>query len=96
MTTAALERTRGERFGWIFAAVWLFYLLDTVSALISQPSMPWRVIGLIAVALFGITYLMVVGYLAIATTLFGFKLGSAWVMSEPIWFGAAQPRSCAP
>ena len=60
MVTAANDRTRGERYGWIFAAVWLFYLLDTVSALLSGPSMTWRVIGLVAVVLFGVTYLVVV------------------------------------
>ncbi|MCU7722528.1 sensor histidine kinase [Actinoplanes sp. KI2] len=60
MTTAANDRTRGEKYGWIFAAVWLFYLLDTVSALLTRASMPWRVIGLVAVVLFGATYLMVV------------------------------------
>jgi len=60
MTTAAYARTRGERYGWIFAAVWLFYLLDTVSALVTRASMPWRVVGLVAVVLFGATYLMVV------------------------------------
>src|SRR3954447_5914152 len=60
MTTAANTRTRGERYGWIFAAVWLFYLLDTVSALLARASMPWRVIGLVAVVLFGATYLLVV------------------------------------
>ena len=43
MTTAATEPTRGEKYGWIFAAVWLFYLLDTVSALLTRASMPWRV-----------------------------------------------------
>src|SRR3954467_5855175 len=60
MTTAATTRTRGERYGWIFAAVWLFYLLATVSALVAGASMPWRVIGLVAVVLFGATYLIVV------------------------------------
>jgi ABC-type transport system involved in multi-copper enzyme maturation permease subunit len=41
----------------------------------------------------GITYLIVIGYLAIATTLFGFKMASVWIMSEPIWFGAGAPTA---
>jgi two-component system sensor histidine kinase DesK len=60
MTTAANEPTRGQKYGWIFAAVWLFYLGGIVSALLKQESMTWRVIGLVAVVTFAGTYLFMV------------------------------------
>jgi ABC-type transport system involved in multi-copper enzyme maturation permease subunit len=37
------------------------------------------------------TYLMIIAYYAIASTLYGFKLASVWLMSEPIWFTANAP-----
>nr|WP_221377495.1 sensor histidine kinase [Actinoplanes polyasparticus] len=48
------------RFGWVFAAVWLFYLGGNVGALLNQPNMYWRVTGLISVAVFAAGYLFLV------------------------------------
>ncbi|MFI5892166.1 sensor histidine kinase [Actinoplanes sp. NPDC051513] len=56
----ANDLSRGQRFGWIFAAVWLFYLAETVNALLKQPSMTWRVVGLVAVVLFAVAYMTMV------------------------------------
>ncbi|MET3423380.1 two-component system sensor histidine kinase DesK [Actinoplanes tereljensis] len=50
----------GWRHGWVFAAIWLFYLLDTIGQLLKQPNLPWRVTGLVAVVLFAGTYLFMV------------------------------------
>ena len=50
----------GRRYGWLFAAVWLFYLGEPVSALTKQPSATWRVVGLVAVAAFAISYMLMV------------------------------------
>ncbi|WP_250003630.1 sensor histidine kinase [Actinoplanes sp. M2I2] len=49
-----------QRYGWIFAAVWLFYLGGNVSALLEQPNLYWRVAGLISVGLFAAGYLYLV------------------------------------
>ncbi|MET0424024.1 MAG: histidine kinase [Actinoplanes sp.] len=49
-----------RRTGWLFAAIWLFYLLENVRALIGQPNPWWRATGLAAVAGFALTYLFVV------------------------------------
>jgi two-component system, NarL family, sensor histidine kinase DesK len=51
---------KGYRFGWLFAAVWLFYLGDTVGELQRQQDMLWRTVGLIAVAAFAASYLFMV------------------------------------
>ena len=57
MTTA----TGGPpRYGWMFAAVWLFYLGGNVDALLRQPNLYWRVAGLISVAAFAVGYLFLV------------------------------------
>src|SRR3954451_11736673 len=50
----------GRRYGWLFAAVWLFYLSEPVGALTRQPNTTWRVVGLVAVAAFAVSYLSVV------------------------------------
>jgi two-component system sensor histidine kinase DesK len=50
----------GYRYGWLFAAVWLFYLSDNVGALLKQQNPYWRTVGLIAVAGFAVTYLFMV------------------------------------
>ena len=60
MTTAASDPTRGQKYGWIFAAIWLFYLAGPVSALFAQDNAMWRAIGLVAVTAFALTYLFVV------------------------------------
>ncbi|WP_245665989.1 sensor histidine kinase [Actinoplanes subtropicus] len=50
----------GRRYGWLFAAVWLFYLGEPVGALSKHPDPVWRVVGLVAVAAFGVSYLLMV------------------------------------
>ncbi|MFI5838532.1 sensor histidine kinase [Catenuloplanes sp. NPDC051500] len=45
------------RFGWVFAAMWLFYLGGTVDVLRAQPDPYWRVIGLTSVAAFAVCFL---------------------------------------
>ncbi|MGK5681536.1 sensor histidine kinase [Actinoplanes sp. URMC 104] len=47
-----------RRFGWLFAAVWLYYLANNVQALLAQPNLYWRVTGLAAVVLFAGVYLL--------------------------------------
>jgi two-component system sensor histidine kinase DesK len=59
-TAPAAPSGKGYRFGWLFAAVWLFYLGDTVSELLRQQDMLWRTVGLIAVAAFAASYLFMV------------------------------------
>ncbi|HEX9999564.1 MAG TPA: hypothetical protein VGB74_03855, partial [Actinoplanes sp.] len=49
-----------RRYGWLFAAVWLFYLGENVKALLDQPNLWWRDVGLAAVAGFAVTYLYLV------------------------------------
>src|SRR4051794_6567172 len=57
---AAKVPGRGARFGWLFAAVWLFYLVDNVKALRVQENLWWRDVGLVAVAGFAVAYLYMV------------------------------------
>ena len=54
---------RRSRFGWIFAAVWLFYLSENLSALLARPSGWQRDVGLVALAGFALLYLAFVGWL---------------------------------
>lgn len=49
-----------SRYGWVFAAVWLFYLSENVAALLRQPDMVWRTVGLAAVAGFAVGYVLLV------------------------------------
>jgi two-component system sensor histidine kinase DesK len=58
--TAVKTPNAGKRFGWVFAALWLFYLGDSVSALLKQPDLTWRTIGLVAVVAFAASYLFMV------------------------------------
>jgi two-component system sensor histidine kinase DesK len=51
---------KGSRYGWLFAAVWLFYLGDNVDALWHQQHQWARYLGLVAVAGFAVTYLFMV------------------------------------
>ena len=48
----ALERR--PRYGWIFAAIWLFYLTENVHALLRRPDGWQRYVGLAAVAGFAV------------------------------------------
>jgi two-component system sensor histidine kinase DesK len=60
-TAAVVESPgRGLRFGWLFAAAWLFYLAENTKALLDQPNMWWRGIGLVALVAFAATYLYLV------------------------------------
>ncbi|GID28059.1 sensor histidine kinase [Paractinoplanes brasiliensis] len=49
--------TAPPRYGWLFAAVWLFYLGGTVGALLDQPDLPRRATGLVSVVVFAAGYL---------------------------------------
>jgi two-component system sensor histidine kinase DesK len=57
---AAQTEGRGVRHGWIFAAVWLFYLYDNVQALLGQHNQWTRTAGLLAVGGFAVLYLYLV------------------------------------
>ncbi|BCJ49218.1 hypothetical protein Asp14428_06930 [Actinoplanes sp. NBRC 14428] len=48
---------RGVRFGWLFAALWLFYLSENLSALLDRPADWQRGVGLAALAGFAVLYL---------------------------------------
>jgi two-component system sensor histidine kinase DesK len=51
---------RGFRHGWIFAAIWLFYLNENLTALLRRPNDWQRDLGLVALAGFGGAYLLAV------------------------------------
>jgi two-component system sensor histidine kinase DesK len=51
------------RFGWIFAAVWLFYLNENLSTLLNRPGGWQRDLGLAALATFAAGYLFAVAML---------------------------------
>ncbi|HEY0531383.1 MAG TPA: histidine kinase [Actinoplanes sp.] len=51
---------RAFKYGWMFAAVWLFYLSDTVVTLWHDTNEWTRYLGLAAVAAFAVTYLVLV------------------------------------
>jgi two-component system, NarL family, sensor histidine kinase DesK len=51
---------RGNKYGWLFAAVWLFYLSENVTAFWHQPHQWARYLGLVAVAGFAVLYLFMV------------------------------------
>jgi two-component system sensor histidine kinase DesK len=55
---------RGRRFGWVFAAVWLFYLNENLSTLLAGPAGWRRDLGLAALAGFAALYLVLVGWLS--------------------------------
>ena len=49
------------RFGWIFAAVWLFFLYQPFGAAwTSRVALPWKIAGLAAIVLFAVGF---IGYL---------------------------------
>lgn len=56
------ERPRANRLAWLFAAVWLFYLGQNLSAL-SRADGWRRDVGLAALALFAVTYLAAVRFI---------------------------------
>jgi two-component system sensor histidine kinase DesK len=57
---AAEKPGRGDRFSWLFAAVWLFYLYDNVQGLLAQHNVWWRDVGFVALAAFAVLYLYLV------------------------------------
>ncbi|MFD0524035.1 hypothetical protein [Paractinoplanes durhamensis] len=59
MTGAAAPYSRA-RFGWVFAAIWLFYLGDTLGQLVKQPDLVWRTVGIVALVAFAASYLYMV------------------------------------
>jgi two-component system sensor histidine kinase DesK len=63
MVVAKIPRGGVARFGWVFAAVWLFYLSENLNALLRHPNGWERDVGLVALAAFGLTYVVVVGEL---------------------------------
>jgi two-component system sensor histidine kinase DesK len=60
MTAAERPDSLRARYGWIFAAVWLFYLWGNVQALLARPHDWQQAVGLLAVPAFGATYLYAV------------------------------------
>jgi two-component system, NarL family, sensor histidine kinase DesK len=61
MAMAAAEKpSRKDRFSWLFAAVWLFYLYDNVQGLLAQHNLWWRDVGFAALAGFAVLYLYLV------------------------------------
>jgi two-component system sensor histidine kinase DesK len=48
------------RYGWIFAAVWLFYLNENLTVLLARPNDWQRDVGLAALAVFAVGYLFAV------------------------------------
>lgn len=63
MTTTADETPSrfGFRAGWVFAAIWLFYLGENLNAILGHPAGMWRDVGLAALILFALTYVWIVG-----------------------------------
>src|SRR5687768_8513898 len=55
---------RGRRFGWVFAAVWLFYLKENLTALMGHPAGWQRDVGLAALAGFAALYLALVAWMS--------------------------------
>jgi two-component system sensor histidine kinase DesK len=58
--TVPRNRDGGWRYGWLFTAVWLFYLGENLSELLKQPDLVWRTVGLVALAAFAVCYLTMV------------------------------------
>jgi two-component system sensor histidine kinase DesK len=54
---------RGARFGWVFAAIWLFYLGENLQALLKHSDGWERDAGLAALAAFAVLYLILVAQL---------------------------------
>jgi two-component system sensor histidine kinase DesK len=57
-------KERGWRFGWVFAAVWLVYLKENLTALLGHPAGWQRDVGLVALAGFAVLYLALVSWLS--------------------------------
>ena len=48
---------RGARFGWVFAAIWLFYLGENAGVLLRAPHGWWRDLGIVGLAGFAVLWL---------------------------------------
>jgi two-component system, NarL family, sensor histidine kinase DesK len=51
------DAERGRRWGWVFGAVWLFYLGDPLGAMSEHRDGPVKVLGYVALVAFAISYL---------------------------------------
>lgn len=72
------------RWGWVFGAVWLFYLSESLTALLRHPSGWQRSAGLAALAGFVVIYVLVLGHLRHV------RFGPPAERSSPlIWAGVA-------
>ena len=78
------EPGRAARFGWVFAAVWLFYLGENLSALLRRPNDWQRDLGLVALAAFAVLYLVMVAQLRALRHASGRAPGRLVVR---MWFG---------
>jgi two-component system, NarL family, sensor histidine kinase DesK len=56
---------RSLRFGWLFAAIWLFYLAENLRELLKRPNGWERDLGLVALAAFAVMYLVVIAQLRV-------------------------------
>lgn len=65
------RRDWGRRYGWLFAAVWLFYLTEPLNALLKHQNMLWRTVGIVALVAFAVSYLMMVRLAAIVRRMSG-------------------------
>jgi two-component system sensor histidine kinase DesK len=70
------------RHGWIFAAVWLFYLADPISAIHSQGRGFGQVVAYVAVTLFGLVYcgIFIYGRRSRVPILRQLPLGRRWAL----------------
>jgi two-component system sensor histidine kinase DesK len=76
---------RAARFGWIFAAVWLVYLGENLSALLDHPNGWQRDVGLAALAGFAVLYLATVSVVRQIRNDGGWRRGGPVVVR--IWLG---------
>jgi two-component system sensor histidine kinase DesK len=59
------QQWRRGRLGWVFAAVWLFYLGENLSALLKESNLWQRDVGLAALAGFAALYMVIVARLSV-------------------------------
>ena len=72
------------RFGWIFAAVWLFFLYQPLGAAWkSDAALPWRVIGIAALLLFA------VGFIAVSAWWRRLRLSDRTRPAQRVWLALA-------
>ena len=72
------------RFGWIFAAVWLFFLYQPLEAAWrSRVALPWRLVGVTALLLFA------VGFIGFSARWRRLRITDAPRSTEPVWLALA-------